>query len=334
MGNSTVKNNEDMNIIKGICIILMVMGHAESPLNSFLYLFHMAAFIFVSGYFYNSKYDRNFILLVKKRLKSLYLPYVKYIIIFYILNNIFYNLKLVGSYIEFDKSNFLKIIRGILTFNAPIDTLGSFWFIKTLFLCTLLFGLISFIIRRIFINNYEKIRGISILVMFFIGNLMLNISEGFSRENIVKVLMCIPIFYIGVLYKKYEERILIKKEVALGFIIFLLISSYQGKVDISYNIYTNAVFFIGNSIMGIYLLIYISKKFQKFERLKLVQYIGKNTLPILAAHWICFSIVDNYVYFFNQNYRWILCTILGVAIPLCINFAVYRVVFFLKKYIN
>lgn len=34
----------EIDVIKGICIILMVVGHSGSPITKWIYLFHMAVF--------------------------------------------------------------------------------------------------------------------------------------------------------------------------------------------------------------------------------------------------------------------------------------------------
>ena len=44
-----------VDIFKGIVIILMVIGHSTSPWVGWIYLFHMPAFIFSSGYTVNIK---------------------------------------------------------------------------------------------------------------------------------------------------------------------------------------------------------------------------------------------------------------------------------------
>ncbi len=43
---------EEIDIIKGIAIILMVAGHAGAPFTKFIYLFHMAVFFIASGFTY------------------------------------------------------------------------------------------------------------------------------------------------------------------------------------------------------------------------------------------------------------------------------------------
>ena len=45
----------EIDILKGIAIILVVIGHTRVPGNSFIYLFHMAVFFIASGYFYSEK---------------------------------------------------------------------------------------------------------------------------------------------------------------------------------------------------------------------------------------------------------------------------------------
>lgn len=42
-----------ITITKGLCIILMVIGHSGCPvlLSKFIYIFHMPVFFFFSGYF-------------------------------------------------------------------------------------------------------------------------------------------------------------------------------------------------------------------------------------------------------------------------------------------
>lgn len=51
-----VKNRiPEIDILKGIAIILVVIGHTRVPGNSFIYLFHMVVFFITSGYFYSEK---------------------------------------------------------------------------------------------------------------------------------------------------------------------------------------------------------------------------------------------------------------------------------------
>ena len=52
--------NEQLSILKGFGIILMVVGHSGAPdlLHDFVYLFHMALFYYASGYFFKPDEER------------------------------------------------------------------------------------------------------------------------------------------------------------------------------------------------------------------------------------------------------------------------------------
>ena len=51
--NST--NKTYWNIVKGIGILCIVIGHTGIPLLYYVYLFHLAIFFFVSGYLYKEE---------------------------------------------------------------------------------------------------------------------------------------------------------------------------------------------------------------------------------------------------------------------------------------
>ena len=42
-----------LDSMRGIGIVLMVLGHAGFPSSSFIYLFHMALFFMLSGWFFS-----------------------------------------------------------------------------------------------------------------------------------------------------------------------------------------------------------------------------------------------------------------------------------------
>ena len=52
--------NQTIDAMKGIAIILVVLGHLMSPRSSYIYAFHMPLFFFLSGYLYVMKDIRSF----------------------------------------------------------------------------------------------------------------------------------------------------------------------------------------------------------------------------------------------------------------------------------
>lgn len=80
---------EYWNIVKGLGILLVVIGHTMSPWRDFIYTYHMSLFFFVSGILYKEKYSFDFFCFLSRRMKTLWLPYIKYGILYIFLHNLF-----------------------------------------------------------------------------------------------------------------------------------------------------------------------------------------------------------------------------------------------------
>lgn len=66
---------EWIDVFKGVLIILMIIGHSTSPFVKWIYLFHMPAFMFISGYTaIPGKYP--FHKIAFKRVKRILIPYI------------------------------------------------------------------------------------------------------------------------------------------------------------------------------------------------------------------------------------------------------------------
>lgn len=75
---SIVERYKVIDVIKGYGICLMVCGHSGAPFTDWIYLFHMALFFIASGYLWNERNavtKKNVVQYVKRKAKSLWLPY-------------------------------------------------------------------------------------------------------------------------------------------------------------------------------------------------------------------------------------------------------------------
>lgn len=95
------KRNSVVDIMKGIAIILVVIGHTYVKyIYNFISLFHVAIFFIISGYCFNNAYLEtrySFLELLKKRLLSLWLPYVAYNFIALLFQNFFLKIGFLTS---------------------------------------------------------------------------------------------------------------------------------------------------------------------------------------------------------------------------------------------
>ncbi|MBR6423859.1 MAG: acyltransferase family protein [Bacteroidales bacterium] len=132
-----MKQSRRLNIVKALCIILMVMGHCEPPVGvvGFIYLFHMPAFFFLSGYLLKEEWLDRPGAFVKKRLCTLYVPFVFWELVFLVLNGVFFRLHLVDT--QLSGREMLSQAFQFVTFRGHQPLLNGYWFLKTLFFCSI-----------------------------------------------------------------------------------------------------------------------------------------------------------------------------------------------------
>lgn len=170
------KRDITLDLVKGICIILMVIGHSGAPIwiHDFIYMFHMPCFFIVSGYLIKEKYVYNLKIFFKRKFKSIWWVFVKWTIIFVLLHNLFYNLGIYEVTYTY-KEIALKILKS-LDMNKTEQLLSGFWFLKSLMIASI----------------------VSILYYRFIG-----------MQTIKLVIGIVCLILISVLLKHYEIRSLL-----------------------------------------------------------------------------------------------------------------------------
>ena len=142
--------NPSVSIAKGIAIILMVTAHARCGIwwQYYINMFHMPLFLFMSGYCFKEAYFSDTRSFVTKRIKGIWLPFVKWQLIFLLLHNIFFSLDIYnGEYgfrgrvsHEYSIGETLKNAVFIaVTMSHGEVLLGGFWFLKSLFVGSFFF---------------------------------------------------------------------------------------------------------------------------------------------------------------------------------------------------
>ena len=86
------KRSVEIDLVRGLAIILMVIGHTETAAQGFIYLFHMAVFFMASGYLYRESAADSVVSVkqyVIRKIKRLWVPYAVWTAIFSIFRNVF-----------------------------------------------------------------------------------------------------------------------------------------------------------------------------------------------------------------------------------------------------
>lgn len=270
------KYYEELIILKGIAIILVVLGHSFSftgfnildnnILNRYIhdsiYSFHMPLFFMIAGFLTNNYEDNLNKKFYFSKIKRLLIPYIFINIVDAIPRHLFNSL--VNN-----KSNSIERI----IFYSGAAT----WFVYTLFLLFLIFPIIEkYIIKK---DKYY---------LFGLGLFLLNIFEIGSNIKIFTVDRLVYMsfyFYIGYLLKNYYEKISgsVKKFNVIYIVIiilFILYGNFYNEFILSKIIFP---------FLGIISFWYISLKIKKVENLiyNFLTFCGENSLSFYLLEVFC-----------------------------------------------
>ncbi len=261
------KNYKDerlyFNIFKSLAIMLVVSGHLGGLFDNIgipiwsnkqlftAYSFHMPAFIFVSGYFYKTKYEENISQYINKKVKSLVIPYYKVNLFYGILTSI---LLYFGLFKKEQPLNLYNLIINPWISGYQFNLNGPGWFVLFLFLLQSIYLILRILIRKI--KSKEFIKDIVLLVIFIcIGFLVAYISIGFDYNNNPVLWVLLRVLYGAQFYHgAYVLRLYFINKIPLNIISFAVLC-------ISKVIY---ILVIGNNTLSLRTLQFYDKIFEPF----------------------------------------------------------------------
>lgn len=336
-------HNNKISVAKGLGIFLMVVGHSGGPqlLHDFIYLFHMPLFFFLSGYFLKEADLQNKNAFCMKRVKGLYLPFVKWSLLFLLFHNIFYQLNIYNSSYGFNgivsslysPVDYLKrFVQIVLLMQGEEQLLGGFWFLKQLFVASIGTVFLLFLTGKKSDGSQRKYFAGLILALTVTGGLLaFNLSLpyiGISGNTFFTAAFILS----GYLYHRFESYI---KYSFLLIIVAAVIVMLGAKVlpltfwtiDGSTYLYYYLI-----AIVGTFFTLGVSKFLMSTQISKLLIYLGNNTMIILTLHFLAFKAVSLLkIYHFNldvkelayfpvipqkNEYYWVLYTLVGTFLPL------------------
>lgn len=332
-----IKQSEEMNYMKFFGVIYLLFWHTGIiHFNIFVITFFLQMFFFISGYFYKDTDSEKPFVFLRKRIISLYVPYIKYCLLFLVLNNLFVRLNIYKDTMSIEHIKFVSHFFNILKLNSNLLMGGAMWFVATLFFASILFCCISVAVKKLSFFNIcqtknESIRFFIVAAFFLFGNYLSFIKV--TLPSLLDVSFVLLIFYyLGYLYKKYEKKIPLNIFFASSSFLTIFVCTKFGFPLIVSRQYIDPSFILVCGIAGIYLNLYIAKKCAVFKNPAFINYVGKNTLVILAMHYLAFKLVSIIVIYSqnlpisflssypviestSQAYRW-LYVISGLLIPL------------------
>lgn len=344
----------EVSILKGLGIIAVVLGHVGSPLTNMIYMYHMGLFFFISGYLYKDSCEENLFKYIIKKFKSLYIPFIVFELIFISIRNILIDLH-VYDITQINRINgindFIENLKNIITFNGTPDTLlGAAWFLKVLFYVSILYAMFNIVFKKIFKEENEFLKCLIIVIISVVsfdlietGNnigILLNpnnrkLYKLFTDLLDVRNFIIMGVFYMGNLYKKIETKIPMNIYMAIISFISIYYNSKIATIDVSQYSFVGPIFFIFNTLLGVYLNIYIARKICSSKyKFNIIEDAGKYSLYIMVFHLLACKILDiliinifnlpievasGYPVTFYNEYMWISYTIVGTIIPIILT---------------
>lgn len=304
MNAKAEKRNASIDVLKGMLITFVVLGHYPKlnlEIKNVIYWFHMPLFFIISGYLFKNNKERIWVIAT---IKKYLIPYIAYFVVVLIIER------------NFTLGNILRFLYGGRMY------WGVYWFIPCLLITILLF---KFLISKLSKRN--------VIIIVFIMYLMAHLEALFylpsnndynSWSIIYKIplnldvcLISISYFAMGFYLKNRISEIVSKPSVYYLIISFLLCvtlmylsvsKDFNYVLDLKYGQYKHVALDTLIPLMWGVLLLIISSA---IKEVKILSFIGKNTLPIMYLHISINNILMKYF-----HYGIIFYLLIGIAVPI------------------
>lgn len=288
MSKEISERSKTIDVMKFILIILVVIGHypnINTNVQRIIFWFHMPLFFTISGYLFKGDYKK---LWVRKTIIKYIVPYFSYFIL----------ISLLQRNISID--NVMKFLYGGRMYS------GTYWFIPCMLITILIFYFLNkeFSKRKIIIIVIVAYLLAHLESIFFLPYTENYLDWGIVYKiplNVDVCLMSIVYFAIGFYFKSTITKIINKNNVILYLIVFsicliFIILNLNGILSYTLNMklghYYNFILdILIPGIFGIWIL--MTSTFISKINIKLINFIGINTLPIMYFHIPINGLIQN-----------------------------------------
>ena len=289
------------DIVKGWGIIAIVLGHVGYVGGAFVYLFHLALFFFITGYFYKEeRYGDTPFLYFGARLAGAWPRYMFYTLFFVLLHNFFVTEGVYAGQSLYNHTMMLTAWMGSLSFNCPEQVQGALWFVpvwlvsSALFAGTVWFGRAGSCLLKRPAFKYG-LCGVSSIGIGAIG-VFLN-GRGCSLPyNLQAALLVVPLYFAAFLMQRFLPGF--KKYavwygcLASAVLLHLTNSRLHIFIDLA-SMSVPGFLYYPISLLGIYFVLSLSALSERIGLLaKGLSFLGRHSFDIMAVHFTLFKLMD------------------------------------------
>lgn len=346
--------NAEMSIVKGIAIILMVVGHAEAGdfLTRFIYMFHMPVFFIAAGYFFSDGNLDDPWRFCVKRLKSLYLPFVKWSLLFLVLHNALFAIGILNeTYGNWNggvthpytlQGAMQRVVHIIFSMGGYDEFLaGAFWFFRALLLVSLLYLVMRLLLRH-YLPRLNTLQASALICVAALAFALFKLSYGLRIVTVVqggiRETWGLFFFSFGVIFRSVEPRLPRTKwwMAALMFaVIYLGAALGWNGMNLTPKLITVATLPLTGTV-GFMMLKWIARHIDQRGHLlrTLLATCGELSMVVYVFHISAFKVVSAIkIWWYDLDWAqigchmvvhhraaddlfWVLYTIVGVGLPI------------------
>ena len=301
MSQKTPSRSLYWDVVKGLGIIAIVLGHTGYFAGAFVYLFHLALFFFITGYFYNeTKYGDSPFLYFGARLAGSWPKYMFYTLFFVLFHNFFVRNGLYEGQELYNHTMMLASWMKSISFNCPEQMQGALWFVPVWLVSAGLFGGCVWFGRML----CNKLSGqaarlwytaLASAVLGFIG-FFLNMRKCGLPYNLQAALLVVPIYFLAWLMKLYLpdfKRFLPWYGCILS---AFLLTQCNSRLHIFVDLASMSVpglWFYVVSVIGIYFVLSLACLMERLAPVsKVLAFLGRQSFDIMAVHFTVFKLLD------------------------------------------
>lgn len=288
------------DILKGIGIISIVLGHCCHVAAPYVYTYHLALFFFVSAYFYNEKkYVNAPFEYVGNLFKNNWTKYVFYSVVFVLIHNLCVTFNLYYGIEKYQSAGeMISAVAASFVFISSERFGGAMWFVlPNMVACTALaFGVCISARCGYFVKGKQRNIVKCIVLVAFMFLLMLAFHKNymiFSAHNAFLMLpVCLEAYFVRKL-KDPLKYINVYVAVIFAAAIAVLVNRWGFRVELSANMYPGLFWLYVLSFMGIYVCGALSVIINKIPKVnKFIGFLGENSFAIMALHFLVIKMVD------------------------------------------
>ena len=286
-----------ISMLKGLAIVLVVMGHSEWPMWILkpIYMVHMPIFFFVSGYLLKERHFTGSLTFIKRRLRGLWFPFVLWSLVFTALHNVlcWCHLYPAGALYTL-RETLERVPRIALMLTTDVDSdsiLLALWFLKELLYASVISFFAIKAVNKFARHHTACLAGTTALF------LVLAVALSFAPFTIPTVgprtMLACAFYTAGHTWRKYG--VTPKRPIAVSIAVLL------AMVVVS-ELYPMNINSVGKKLFVYFIIISMSSAAavtlskvaagRACRACRVLDYTGRHTLEILTFHYLAMKLVS------------------------------------------